>query len=789
MKYCNIVVLAYLLGFQPGINGTLKAKLGRSDFYFNGYNCLYFMIHLTRPPLLILLILAFFQHATGSIPGVAEGDPLQSYIVVLRNQEQASIAQEVKAAFNPQLQGLEAGLRILDQHLSQSAVNPKPLSRAEESAASQTAGQPPPPEQQARRQEILSALSSTRAEMRQEIVQRSAASRQSSQQTVAQAVSALGGEVVYFYETLNAVAVRITPQAKAALESLPEVQEVAEDQFLQAELDVSAHAIGAETFWNAGYTGGGVHVAVIDSGIDHNHPALQSQSYIGKRCLNTADIYYPYTQYNDPTKDDVNGHGTHVGGIVASTDNQYRGVAYGLGMLINGKAGFSMDGMDGGQARMYTSDAMSCVNWALTGGPAAEVINLSFGGSTLVDDGLYEQFWDAVVNQMGATVAIAAGNNGPSSCSGTGRLSSPSIAYNVISVANVDDKNNISRSNDIIHSSSSCGPTPGGRKKPDLAAPGTNINSTDNSWDTGGGLFIEYTGTSMASPHVAGAAALVMSRGVSDPMAVKALLINTAEDKGNPGWDAKYGWGYIDLDHASAHVSDVVLDSIPASPAYRFYAGPALSGDAATLVWERRAVYNGANFPSTHYTLTNLDLFAYDEDSGAQVANSLSQKDNVEQVRFSSPLTQTVVKVDAVSTSIDGAGVESYAMATEDGFTLRSGPVLQLYPFGVGDLNGPVGSLITVTLLIGNRGDLKAHDISINMDYSSGLELKEGLSLPFSVADLAVGELSAPYTWAFTKLDGSPQTLTFGATSLSYGEVFTATLGYQSSAWLPYISR
>jgi hypothetical protein len=278
-----------------------------------------------------------------------------------------------------------------------------------------------------------------------------------------------------------------------------------------------------------------------------------------------------------------------------------------------------------------------------------------------------------------------------------------------------------------------------------------------------------------------------MSHGVSDPMAIKALLINTAEDKGSPGWDAKYGWGYIDLNHASAHVSDVVLDSIPSSPAYRLYTGPALSDDAATLVWERRAVYNGSSYPSTHYTLTNLDLYAYDADSGAQVANSLSQKDNVEQVRFSSPLTQTVVKVDTFSANIDGAGAEGYALATEDGFSPRSGPSLHLYPFGAGDLSGPTGSLITVTLLIGNGGDLKAHDLSISLDYSSGLELKGGPSSPYILPDLAVGELSTPYTWFFTKLDSTPQTLTFSATSFSYGEVFTATQGYHTSDWLPFI--
>ena len=79
-------------------------------------------------------------------------------------------------------------------------------------------------------------------------------------------------------------------------------------------------------------------------------------------------------------------------------------------------------------------------------------------------------------------------------------------------------------------------------KKPDLVAPGRRITTTVR-----GGGFGLFGDTSAATPHVSGAVLLLADHGLWDPMMQKALLINSAEDRGDPGWDKDWGWGYIDL--------------------------------------------------------------------------------------------------------------------------------------------------------------------------------------------------------------------------------------------------
>lgn len=726
--------------------------------------------------LLIFLMVGAAIGGVTKIPRVeAQQEHLAVYYVFLKNQEQAGIAEEVKAATLGEQQSLEKKLREAFAGQRVQPATSSPLSREQESIALAAVMQPMQPAQVGR---ILSELQALSEQMRQQILARSAASRQAEQDAVDREVQALGGETLHRFESLNALVVRIPVEARPVLENLPLVQEVVVDQLYQAEMDVSAYAIGANTFWNAGFTGMGVDVAIIDSGIDHSHPALSSYNYAGRKCLSSAG-----NPSSDTTTDDINGHGTHVAGTVANNSPLYRGVAYGVNALLNGKAGFDLDGADGGGAAMYSLDAITCVDWALQGNAyRAEVVNLSYGGSPTTDDSSYERFFDAVIDQMGVVVTISAGNSGPRG----GTISSPSIAYNVISVANMQDQNTVVRSDDSIRSTSSRGPTPGGRRKPDITAPGTGIISTNNNWESAED-YVSYSGTSMAAPHVAGAAALLMQRGVTDPMAIKAILINSAEDRGDVGWDATYGWGYMDLNHAFGHVDDTFLDAVQAHPSYRLYAGPVLSGDTASLVWHRRAIYRGAAYPNTYYTLTDLDMYGYNEANNSRVAESYSEVDNVEQLRFPADANLGVIKIKTYSTSIAGASSERFALATEEGFSSRTGPVLNLFPIGRGNLAGPIGSPVSVTLLVSNLGDLKAHDIRINMDYSAGLALQQGVAAPVIISALSAGETITAYTWVFTKTSASKQNVHFSATSNSYGEVFRAEVDYQFSIWIPLV--
>jgi hypothetical protein len=290
----------------------------------------------------------------------------------------------------------------------------------------------------------------------------------------------------------------------------------------------------------------------------------------------------------------------------------------------------------------------------------------------------------------------------------------------------------------------------------------------------------------MAAPHVAGAAALLMDRGIVSPMAIKALLINTAEDLGTSGWDNAYGWGYIDLNHLDAGWNQFP-GTIGPSPAYQLYSGPAASGDTATLVWHRRAVYAGDSYPSTYYTLTDLDLYAYDEDTNTSLDSSYSAIDNVEQVEFGAAYS-TVIKVDAWSTNINGALSEDYVLATEPGFSAAQGPAFGFDLATAGDIEGLAGEFLTVTLGVTNTGDLRAHDVVLFPMHSVGLQLTSAHTV--TVGQLDPTDTAVGVTWTFTKTTDSPQTIWLWASSDSYNELFTAVVRWGGEVmYLPTVTR
>lgn len=728
-----------------------------------------------------LFVLPQFENIQAQEPG---SDGLKIVIVYLADQAQASLAPAVQAGYEAQQQRLTQEVGAAGGLLAAQAQRPVLATREEENeyVRQLAAGPPGGAAVQGAYGQALGDLENSITAMRQEILDSSAAGRQASQDTVAQVVSGLGGQVIYRYEVINALAVAIPPEAEAALAARPEVAAVFDNQLLEAQLDISARSIGADTWWAQGYTGGTWDVAIIDSGIHNDHAALSSHRFVERRCLQTADALHSGMPGWDPTAEDLSGHGTHIAGIVGSTNSFYRGVAFGLDLLINGKAAFFQPGMSKGQGLLYFADGMACADWALQNG--ADVLNFSFGTSAFNDDGGVERFWDAVISQLNVVVAMSAGNQGPLDFT----VSSPGIAYNVISVANMNDGSTVSRGDDIISSNSSRGPSPAGRKKPDLAAPGTFITSTDNSSANG---FFTLSGTSMAAPHVAGAATLIMSAGVTDPIAIKALLINTAKDLGTPGWDAAYGWGYIDLQNLRFHLFDYFTDSLAASPDYKFYAGPASAGDTASLVWHRRAAYSGPAIPSTVYTLTDLDLYLYNEASNVVLSNSTSRIDNVEQVKANAGYGSVVIKVDSFAVAIAGASAERYALATQENFTRRVGPALDVIPISVsGDIRGPAGTVITINARVQNKGDLRAHGTNLSISYSAGLVKNSGNDAN-SLGSLAAGGNSGTYSWQFTKLnDDTTQWIRLNVLSASYGETFTdAWLLGGHPVYLPLINR
>ncbi|MGW2423530.1 S8 family peptidase [Streptomyces sp. NPDC001709] len=258
------------------------------------------------------------------------------------------------------------------------------------------------------------------------------------------------------------------------------------DGVRKASLDKSVPQIGAPVAWKAGYTGKGVKVAVLDTGVDTSHPDLKDQVIESKNFSGAADATDHY------------GHGTHVASIVAGTGaksgGKYKGVAPDA-KILNGKV---LDDTGSGD----DSGILAGMEWAAAQG--ASVVNLSLGGS----DSPGIDPLEAEVNKLSATkgilFAIAAGNDGPQS------IGSPGSADAALTVGAVDKK-------DKLADFSSTGPRLGdGAIKPDVTAPGVDITAAaakgsviDQEVGEKPEGYLTISGTSMATPHVAGAAAIL----------------------------------------------------------------------------------------------------------------------------------------------------------------------------------------------------------------------------------------------------------------------------------------
>ncbi|SDG31753.1 Subtilase family protein [Lentzea fradiae] len=248
------------------------------------------------------------------------------------------------------------------------------------------------------------------------------------------------------------------------------VEKVWLDGLRQPVLDRSTKQIGAPKAWQAGVTGKGVKVAVLDTGVDEQHPDLQGRQIAEKN----------FTESPDNT-DEV-GHGTHVASTIASTGEQYPGVAPGA-EILDGKVCFP-----GGCAESWILAGME---WAAEQG--ADVVNMSLGGGDGPEIDPLEEAVNRISRETGALFVIAAGNSGRPETIG-----SPGSAEAALTVGAVDR-------NDGIAPFSSRGPAVDGAVKPDVTAPGVGIVAAE----AGTQGHVAFDGTSMATPHVAGVAALL----------------------------------------------------------------------------------------------------------------------------------------------------------------------------------------------------------------------------------------------------------------------------------------
>ncbi|MEF8848314.1 MAG: S8 family peptidase, partial [Candidatus Thermoplasmatota archaeon] len=342
-----------------------------------------------------------------------------------------------------------------------------------------------------------------------------------------QTVKKYGGEIKYQYSIIDSIAATIPEKAINALQKNLNIEYVEEDhQFnlLEQTFPWGVDRIDADVAHSYPNQGSSeTDIAIIDTGIDYDHPDL-NDNYAGG---------YDYVNSDSDPMDD-NGHGTHCAGIAAAENNSQGviGVApeadlYGVKVLDSTGSG-------------YLSDVAAGVEWAMKGpdetlgtGDDAEVISMSLGGG---QDSTLKNAVDTAYDN-GCLLVAAAGNDYG------GSVSYPASYSSVVAVSAIN-------SNDELADFSNYG------SEIELTAPGVDIYST--YWDD---TYTTMDGTSMACPHVSGTAALVFATEITDENEngrindeIRDRLHNTAEDLGSSGWDQYFGYGLVDAEAAAASI-------------------------------------------------------------------------------------------------------------------------------------------------------------------------------------------------------------------------------------------
>ena len=526
----------------------------------------------------------------------------------------------------------------------------------------------------------------------------------------------------------------------------------------RTNMEVAPVANGFTTSLN----GSGIIVAVADSGLDADHGDF------GSRVLSSTDVVG-----DGSTADAHSGHGTHVSCTVLGDGSRggYAGIAP--------QAELIFQAMENDQSGQFLSPSLNYIlNQAYNAG--ARIHTNSWGSSQASDQGKYtsssedvddrSNTYDRYYNgQEGLLVLFAAGNDGP----GTGTVGSPSTAKNTLTVGN--HQNRYGNAPDVMMSGSSRGPTDDGRIKPDVVAPGGYVRScrAQEAQDIAGATwssqyYLEYTGTSMATPNAAGAAALVREyllevaqRPAPQGALIKALLILGAEDIGTrniPNDDE--GWGRINLRDTLAPsggrgiwVDDrSVLSRTGNSKTYVFNVTYANSPFKVVLAWSDE---RGNRF-STSQLVNDLDLEVIAPDNTTYLGNVFS---NGRSIQAGSPDTVNnveVVLIDAAQKGIwevrvkdgnhGGSKAQPYAIAVSgQGVNdLRPDPLMVPDSLSMDASIPQVGDPVNLLSQVMNMGNVEAEGVDVAF-------IVDGTELDRVTLDLSPGAIrTLPWTWTPT---------------------------------------
>ncbi len=319
----------------------------------------------------------------------------------------------------------------------------------------------------------------------------------------------------------NGLALTIPRQQLPLLTRIPGIKKVHVVEDRKPHLDISVNLIGADQVWQqqdaneTNITGKGIKVAVIDTGVDYTRDALGG--CFGEGCR-VYDGYDFINDDNDPMDDQ--GHGTHVAGIIGA-NGSIKGVAPDVSFVAYKVCDYSCptDGIIAALEKAVDPDGDPLTD------DGVDVVNISIGGGFSLDDPLTVAVDE--LSQNGTLVVISAGNEGE----GQFTITSPGNAEHALTVASTTKE-------DMVSSFSSRGPLlTESYQKPEISAPGSDIYSLA----IGEGL-VSLSGTSMAAPHVAGAAALVKQKYPQlEGQQIKALLTTNTDDIGYEFFEAGSG--------------------------------------------------------------------------------------------------------------------------------------------------------------------------------------------------------------------------------------------------------
>jgi serine protease AprX len=366
-----------------------------------------------------------------------------------------------------------------------------------------------------------------------------------------QEVRRLGGRMGRRLQLLNGMTVELPNRTIKALSERSEVLSIHYDRPISAHMNRAAVSVGARSARSQyGYDGAGIGVAVIDSGITHHHDDLGYQGSNWKVRVVNGQRVTGFVDFvnNGLVPYDDNGHGTHVAGIIAGDGNDSGGARAGIAPAAHI---VSLKVLDG-QGRGVISDVIAAFEWAVANRVShnIRVINLSVG-ARVTESYMTDPLTLAAkrATDAGIVVVTAAGNLGKKANGATqyGGITAPGNAPWVLTVGASSTEGTAWRWDDKIAGYSSRGPSAVDfESKPDLVAPGTGIVSiTDPSSEfyrskaayllkgtrwTPYKPYLSLSGTSMASPVVAGTVALMIQANPKlTPNLVKAILQYTSQ--------------------------------------------------------------------------------------------------------------------------------------------------------------------------------------------------------------------------------------------------------------------